>query len=97
MRSASFISIPKSVTDRGPFFFHDPALLAARMKEAGFAEVNVYAHDTSIVIEDFATYWDAQKGGGAAVRRALDAVPPERRAEGEQAALAALQKLRHRQ
>jgi SAM-dependent methyltransferase len=83
---------PTAITDRGPFFFHAPDLLESAMRQAGFDDAKAYAHDGEIIIEDFAKYWDAQKAGGAAVRRALDAVPPERRAEGEQAALAAMSK-----
>jgi hypothetical protein len=62
------------------------------MKQAGFDDAKVYAHDSEIVINNFDKYWDAQKAGGAAVRRALDGTPVERRAEGEAAALASMEK-----
>jgi ubiquinone/menaquinone biosynthesis C-methylase UbiE len=81
---------PAPITDRGPFYFHAPDLLEKAMRSAGFEAPRVYARDTSIVVEDFASYWQAQKSGGAAIRRELNAVPPERHQEAEQAALAAL-------
>ncbi|MEI9926591.1 MAG: hypothetical protein WDN44_01255 [Sphingomonas sp.] len=81
---------PTAITDRGPFYFHAPDLLERAMKQAGFDSARAFAHDTTIVIDDFASYWAAQKAGGAAVRRALDAVPDARRIEAEQAALAAM-------
>jgi hypothetical protein len=83
---------PAAITDRGPFFFHAPELLESAMKQAGFENVNAYAHNSEIIIDDFDKYWDAQKAGGAAVRRALDAAPEERRAEAEAAALASMEK-----
>lgn len=87
-----FQPAPAPMTDRGPFFFHLPELLEAAMCDAGFDAVRVYAHDTSLVVADFAGYWAAQKAGGASVRRELDGVPPERRVEADAAALAALAK-----
>lgn len=83
---------PTDITDRGPFYFHAPELLAAAMRQAGFDTVEAYAFDTTVVVDDFDAYWQAQKGGGATVRRSLDAVPADRRAEAEQAALAAMSK-----
>src|SRR3546814_4428158 len=75
----TFHSDPAPITDRGPFYFHAPVLLEHAMVEAGFDAVRAYAYDTTVVIDDFAQYWEAQKAGGASVRRALDAVPAERR------------------
>ncbi len=82
---------PPPLTARGPFAFHAPEMLEDAMKQAGFDAANAYAHDTTIVIDDFNNYWNAQKAGGAAIRRALDAVPEVRRAEAEAAALASMQ------
>lgn len=86
----AFHDKPTAITDRGPFYFHEPALLQAAMLAAGFEAVTVLAYDTTVVIEDFDAYWQAQKEGGASIRRALDAVPDERRDEAEQAALASI-------
>jgi len=88
----AFQAAPAPITDRGPFFFHEPNLLEAAMRDAGFDAVVSYQHDTSVLVEDFEGYWAAQKAGGASVRRELDAVPPARRAEAEAAARAALVK-----
>lgn len=81
---------PSSMTERGPFALHTPALLEAELKKAGFIDVRTLAYDTTIVVDDFDAYWAAQKAGGAAVRRALDAVPEPHRAEAEAAALASM-------
>jgi hypothetical protein len=67
-------------------------LLEAAMKQAGFKEPRVFAVDTTIRIENFDKYLEAQKAGGAAVRRAIALVPEDRRAEAEKAAWNALQK-----
>lgn len=83
---------PPPLTDRGPFGLNSPDKLEAQLKQAGFGDVKAHAFDTTIVVDDFKTYWDAQKAGGAAVRRALDAVPEQHRAEGEKAALASMEK-----
>ena len=88
---SQFHSTPRPLTNRGPFAFHTPALLETAMTQAGFEDVKAYAHDTTIVIDDFKNYWDAQKAGGAAIRRALDAVPKDLRAEAEAAALASME------
>lgn len=85
-----FQANPAPITDRGPFYFHAPGLLEAAMRNAGFEAPVVYAHDTTLVVEDFEGYWQAQKAGGAAIRRELNTVPQERRAEAEEVALAAL-------
>jgi SAM-dependent methyltransferase len=87
---AAFHPNPSPLTERGPFALHTPGLLEAELKKAGFSEVKTFAYDTTIVVDDFKTYWEAQKAGGAAVRRALDAVPQPHRAEAEQAALASM-------
>ena len=87
---ARFTPDPAPLTDRGPFGLHAPDLLVAAMKAGGFDDAQAYAWDTTITVEDFATYWAAQKAGGAAMRRALDGVPKARRAEAEAEALAAL-------
>ena len=86
----NFHADPTAITDRGPFYFHAPELLERAMRQAGFDTVHAYAHDTTVVIEDFGEYWEAQKAGGASIRRALDAVPEERRVEAEEAALASM-------
>jgi SAM-dependent methyltransferase len=85
-----FQRAPAPITDRGPFFFHAPELLETALRDAGFDAVMAYRYDTSLVVDDFAAYWAAQKAGGASVRRELEAVPRQRRAEAEAAALAAL-------
>lgn len=87
---ARFHIAPRPLTERGPFGLASPGALEALLRQAGFSDVRVYAHDTSIVVPDFDKYWEAQKKGGAAVRRALEAVPPQHRAEAEAAALAAM-------
>ncbi len=83
---------PSPITERGPFAFSEPGSLEAAMKAAGFADVTVHAHDATIVVDDFENYWTAQKAGGAAIRRALDKVPEERRPEAEAEALASMQR-----
>ena len=80
------------LTERGPFALHTPALLEGELTKAGFGDVRTLAYDTTIVVDDFRNYWEAQKAGGAAVRRALDAVPQPHRAEAEKAALASMEK-----
>jgi SAM-dependent methyltransferase len=87
-----FQPTPMVVTDRGPFFFHETHLLEAAMKQAGFKDFRVFTVDTTIRIENFDKYLEAQKAGGAAVRRAVALVPEARRAEAEEAAWNALQK-----
>jgi ubiquinone/menaquinone biosynthesis C-methylase UbiE len=82
---------PAPLTDRGPFGLHTPQLLEAELRKAGFGDVKVHAYDTTIVVDDFNNYWAAQKAGGAAVRRALDAVPERHRDEAEKAALASME------
>lgn len=89
---AKFHPDPSPLTERGPFALHSPALLENALTQAGFGKVTAYAWDTMIVVDDFANYWQAQKAGGAAVRRALDAVPERHRAEAETAALASMEK-----
>lgn len=81
---------PSPLTERGPFGLHTPQLLEAELTKAGFGGVKAIAHDTTIVVDDFTNYWAAQKAGGAAVRRALDAVPEPHRDEAEKAALASM-------
>lgn len=81
---------PEPITERGPFFYHDPGLLDAALRFAGFVDVVVKVVDGEVTIPDFTAYWESQKNGGAAVRRALDGVPAVRRDEAEKAALAAL-------
>ncbi len=87
---ARFHENPRPLTERGPFGLASPVALEAQLRQAGFSDVRIQAYDTSIVVPDFAAYWEAQKKGGAAVRRALHAVPERHRAEAEAAALAAL-------
>lgn len=81
---------PSPITERGPFALSEPGSLEAAMKGAGFFDVTVHFHDATIVVDDFDNYWTAQKAGGAAIRRALDKVPDEHRAEAEAAALASM-------
>ncbi len=83
---------PSPLTARGPFALHTPALLEAELKKAGFSDVRAIAFDTLIVVDDFTYYWETQKQGGASIRRALDAVPEEKRAEAEKAALASMER-----
>lgn len=81
---------PAPITERGPFAFSEPGSLEAAMTAAGFSDVTVHVHDTTIVVDRFDNYWTAQKAGGAAIRRALDRVPEARRPEAEAAALASM-------
>ena len=77
---------PTSITDRGPFYFHEADRFEDAMRNAGFTNARAFVHDTQILVPDFEQYWAAQKAGGATVRRALDAVPEALRAEAEIAA-----------
>ncbi|MBS0536413.1 MAG: methyltransferase domain-containing protein [Proteobacteria bacterium] len=83
--------VPSPITERGPFAFSEAGSLEAAMKSAGFADVTIHVHNTTIVVDDFDQYWTAQKAGGAAIRRALEKVPQTRRPEAEVAALASMQ------
>lgn len=85
-----FHTDPAPITERGPFALSEPGALDAAMTAAGFSDVAVHAHETTITVDDFDRYWTAQKAGGAAIRRALDKVPENRRPEAETAALASM-------
>jgi ubiquinone/menaquinone biosynthesis C-methylase UbiE len=82
---------PSPITERGPFGFSAHGSFEAAMKDSGFSQVTVRAHDATIVVDSFENYWAAQKSGGAGIRRALDKVPEARRAEAEAAALASME------